>query len=103
MPMSKLTGDDDPAEATYEVLRQEAARAEPAPIDLPTPSSPSPRGSARLPDMKGLPMREAVRVMVELGLIPSIEGTGELSRQDPPAGAVLPKGASVKLVFEPPT
>jgi cell division protein FtsI (penicillin-binding protein 3) len=32
-----------------------------------------------------------------------VAGTGRLSRQEPPAGTVLPRGATVKLVFEPST
>ena len=43
------------------------------------------------------------RFSPEIGLFPTVEGTGRLSRQAPPAGTVLPKGASVKLYFEPPT
>jgi len=41
-------------------------------------------GSVRLPDMKGLSLREAARTVFELGLTPALEGTGTLSRQDPP-------------------
>jgi cell division protein FtsI (penicillin-binding protein 3) len=53
--------------------------------------------------MKGLSLREAAKTAIGLGLKPSLDGTGTLSRQDPPAGAVLPKGSNIKLFFEPPT
>jgi cell division protein FtsI (penicillin-binding protein 3) len=99
--IAKVGNAPDPAETTYEMMRQ--ALGEPPIRDLATPSAPTPPGSIRLPDMKGWSAREATKVTIGLGLSPSIEGTGLLSRQDPPAGAVLPKGSSVKLVFSPPT
>ena len=40
---------------------------------------------------------------IGLGLKPSLDGTGTVSRQDPPPGSVLPKGSNIKLFFEPPT
>ncbi len=55
----------------------------------------------RVPNANGLAAREAVRVVTQAGLSPVIEGTGRLVRQDPAAGAVAPKGRSVRLVFEP--
>ena len=60
-------------------------------------------GEARVPDFAGLPAREAVKTAIGVGLEPKVEGTGRLAKQEPPAGTVLPKGATVKLVFEPPT
>jgi cell division protein FtsI (penicillin-binding protein 3) len=68
-----------------------------------TPSAPLRVGEVRLPDFTGYPAREAIKAALGLGLLPTVEGTGRLARQEPPAGSVLPKGSSVKLVFEPPT
>jgi cell division protein FtsI (penicillin-binding protein 3) len=99
--ISKVGSDGDPAVQTYEVLRQ--AQGEAPVKELATPSAPTPAGSVRLPDMKGLSLRQAAKTAFELGLLPTFEGTGTLSRQQPPAGAVLSKGASVKLFFEPST
>jgi cell division protein FtsI (penicillin-binding protein 3) len=99
--ISKVGSEGDPAVATYELLRQ--AQGEVPVRELATPSTPTPAGSVRLPDMKGLSQRQAVKTAFELGLKPSLEGTGTLSRQEPPPGAVLSKGSSVKLFFEPPT
>jgi len=99
--ISKVGSEPDPADATYEVLRQ--AQGEPALKELATPSAPTPAGAVRLPDMKGQSLRAAAKTAIGLGLKPAFEGTGTLSRQDPPAGAVLPKGSSIKLYFEPPT
>jgi hypothetical protein len=39
--------------------------------------------------------------MSQAGLVPQIEGTGRLVRQNPTAGAPAPKGSSVRLVLEP--
>ena len=101
-PIAKVSGEVDPADATYELMRE--AQGKTAVVrEQATPSAPLGAGAVRLPDWKGLPMREAVRSAVELGLVPAVEGSGGLTQQDPPAGAALPKGASVKLVFEPPT
>jgi cell division protein FtsI (penicillin-binding protein 3) len=100
-PIAKVGDDPDPAAVTYEVLRQ--SQGEPPAKELATPSAPTPGGSIRLPDLKGMSLREAIKTAMQLGLVPSLEGTGTLSRQDPPAGSVLSKGASVKLYFEPPT
>jgi cell division protein FtsI (penicillin-binding protein 3) len=57
----------------------------------------------RVPDLKGFSLREAAKRALDNGLLPALDGTGTLSRQEPAAGAVLPKGARVKLFFEPPT
>jgi cell division protein FtsI (penicillin-binding protein 3) len=101
VPLAKLGGEPDQAVATYELLRQ--AQGEPAIKEVATASAPTPVGSVRLPDWKGLSLREAAKSALVLGLRPSVDGTGSLTRQDPPAGAVLPKGANIKLFFEPPT
>jgi cell division protein FtsI (penicillin-binding protein 3) len=98
-PLAKVDGEDDPAALTYEILKE--AQPQPVVHEAPTPSAPTGPDQVKVPDLKGMPVREALRSAVAAGLLPSIEGTGELTRQDPPPGAVLPKGAGVKLVFEP--
>ena len=99
--ISKIGAEPDPATTTYEVLRE--AQGEPPIREQATPSAPTPAGAVRLPDMKGFSLREAAKTAIGLGLKPSLDGTGTVSRQDPPAGAVLPKGSNIKLFFEPPT
>lgn len=101
MAISKLSSEDDPARAIYEA-RNERARENPAVDDTILDRAPGP-SEVRVPDWRGMPMREAVRASFAIGLSPAIEGTGSLTWQEPPAGALLQKGASVKLVFEPPT
>ncbi len=69
-----------------------------------TPDVPQPgAGDVRVPEATGLPARDAFRVVLGAGLLPRIEGTGRLVRQEPPAGTTLPRGATVKLVLEPPS
>lgn len=101
--VSERAREGDPAVNTYQVLSEARAAAAPVTAGVVTPSAPLRTGEVRVPDMTGLPAREAVRSAIGLGLVPSVEGTGRLSRQEPPPGSVLPKGSSVKLVFEPPT
>lgn len=100
--VSERAREGDQATNTYQVLGEVKAAQAPAQAVI-TPSAPLKAGEVRLPDMMGFPAREVIKTMLGLGLAPTIEGTGRLSRQEPPAGSVLPKGASVKLVFEPPT
>jgi len=57
----------------------------------------------RVPDLTGFPVREAVRKGIELGVKPRVVGTGLLARQEPGPGAVLEKGETLVLVFEPAT
>ncbi len=92
----------DLAANTYQVLGEARAAAAPAAAVV-TPSAPLRTGEVRMPDLTGLPAREAVKSAAAIGLAPTVEGTGRLARQEPPAGSVLPKGSSVKLFFEPPT
>jgi cell division protein FtsI (penicillin-binding protein 3) len=54
-----------------------------------------------LPDLSGLSARDAVRALVGIGLSPILEGTGSVTKQDPPAGGTVVKGTSVRLKLEP--
>ena len=99
--MAKVAAAADPATAVYEAMRQ--AQAEPPMKEIATTNAPPPKGTVRVPDWKGFSLREATKSALDLGLFPALDGTGTLARQEPAAGAVLPKGARVKLFFEPPT
>jgi cell division protein FtsI (penicillin-binding protein 3) len=100
--LSKKAEAGDTATSTYQVLGEAKAALGPA-AGVVTPSAPMRAGEARVPDFAGWPAREAVKTAVGLGLTPTVEGSGRLTRQEPPAGAVLPKGSTVKLFFEPST
>lgn len=99
--IASLANAPDPANAAYEVIRQQQGKK--PPVQVVSASGPVGAGSVRLPDMTGWPVREAVRRSVELGVTPKVVGTGLLARQEPGPGGVVRKGASVVLVFEPAT
>jgi cell division protein FtsI (penicillin-binding protein 3) len=100
--ISKVTAGPDPAAAMYEAMRQ-AQTPEPPMKEIATTNAPPPKGTVRVPDWKGFSLREATKSALDLGLLPALDGTGTLSRQEPAPGAVLPKGSRVKFFFEPPT
>ncbi len=104
MKLSEVSGrakDGDVAANTYQVLG-EARATEPGGGAM-TASAPMKSGEAKVPDLAGFPLRDAVKTAIGLGLTPAVEGSGRLSRQEPPAGTVLPRGSTIKLVFEPST
>ncbi|MBX3220458.1 MAG: transpeptidase family protein [Labilithrix sp.] len=68
------------------------------PAALAGPPLPS---SVKVPDTAGMGARDAVRAVGAVGLVPVVEGSGKLVKQLPPAGSAVPKGSSVRLVFEP--
>jgi cell division protein FtsI (penicillin-binding protein 3) len=76
------------------------AEAKPEPA-APTPMGPPLPSSVKVPDTAGMGARDAVRAVGAAGLVPVIEGSGKLVKQMPPAGSAVPKGTSVRLVFEP--
>jgi len=97
--LAELSRSPDPANAAYAVLAR-AAGKKPAIQEI-VGSGPAPAGKLRLPDMTGLPTREALRKSFELGVVPTLQGSGLLVNQTPPPGSVVEPGARVTLVFEP--
>jgi cell division protein FtsI (penicillin-binding protein 3) len=73
----------------------------PAPAPSASVAGPPLPSSAKVPDTAGMGARDAIRAVGAAGLVPVVEGSGKLVRQVPPAGAAVPKGSSVRLVFEP--
>lgn len=61
---------------------------------------PAPNG-IKVPDASGMGARTAIKAIGAAGLVPVVEGTGKLVKQVPSAGAQVPKGTPVRLVFEP--
>jgi cell division protein FtsI (penicillin-binding protein 3) len=83
-----------------------AAAKPPAPpsfVDVAREPSPMTIGpnEVRVPDVSGLGARDALKVMVAAGLLPDIEGSGHLVRQNPQPGLAAVRGSTVRLVFEP--
>ena len=97
----QLVGASDPARAAYEVIRRSQGKK--PPVQEVGEQAPVARGLVRVPDLTGLPVREALRKGVALGLAPRVVGTGLLAHQEPQPGAVLQKGEALVLVFEPAT
>jgi len=95
---------DDPAETAYAAVKEARGESEPAVVEPQEPAEGAAwKGSTAVPEILGMPMRGAVQGVLEAGLSPVVEGSGRLSRTEPPVGSKVPKGAQVILVFEPQT
>jgi cell division protein FtsI (penicillin-binding protein 3) len=99
--VAELARQPDPANTTYELIRQAQGR-KPAVQEVVSGGKPGP-GQVRLPDMTGWPLRQVVQKAQELGLVPRVQGTGLLARQQPAPGDVVGQGTQVTLIFEPAT
>lgn len=60
-------------------------------------SPPADSISRTMPDLEGLTIREALRVLSALGVMPEIQGSGLVARQQPPAGEPLEPGMMCRL------
>jgi cell division protein FtsI (penicillin-binding protein 3) len=89
----------DPANIAYEALR-EAQGKKPAVQEV-LPSGPVPAGKVRIPNLTGVPARQALKQMFELGLVPHIQGSGLTVTQQPPPGSIVDGKSEVLLVLEP--
>jgi cell division protein FtsI (penicillin-binding protein 3) len=93
----------DPAEEAYAVIGEMAERGgSPAITEADAPKAGG-KGAVRVPEVDGLPMRRAIQAVLDVGLTPRIDGSGRLTRTDPPGGTQVPKGSTLVLVFEPQT
>jgi cell division protein FtsI (penicillin-binding protein 3) len=92
----------DPADTTIAAMKPPTNDEAPAAPDASqAPAGPVPAGAVRVPDAAGLGAHDAVIVLTKAGLVPEITGTGRIVHQDPAAGAAVPKGSAVRLLFEP--
>jgi cell division protein FtsI (penicillin-binding protein 3) len=101
--VAKVTRANDPADVTLTVMHPKEA-PEPPPAAPAAPGAPAAvmaPGTVKVPDVTGLGARDAVKAMTQAGLVPFLEGSGRLVRQNPAAGAAAPKGSTVRLVLEP--
>ena len=83
-----------------------AADDEPAPDadgdEAPPPRTPLPApGHSVVPDLTGLPARSAVRRLAEAALEPELRGSGRTVAQSPRAGAIVRRGARVRVMLAP--
>jgi cell division protein FtsI (penicillin-binding protein 3) len=68
----------------------------------PMPSPPrSAAGRSIVPDLAGLPARSAVRKLAEAALEPELRGSGRTVAQSPRPGAVVRRGARVRVTLAP--
>ncbi|MGZ6123420.1 MAG: penicillin-binding protein [Myxococcales bacterium] len=75
----------------------------PAPEVAPSPpDAPVRPGQAVVPDVSGLGARSAIRRLGQASLEPELRGSGRAIAQSPRAGAIVKRGARVKVVLAPP-
>ena len=60
-------------------------------------------GRVRVPDLRGLSIREARRLLIACGLRGSLTGFGIVKRQDPAPGSMVARRSNVALVCLPKT
>src|SRR5262249_61189140 len=75
------------------------ADAEPE-IPQPPVASRQPKQSV-VPDLTGLPARAAVRKLAEAALEPDLRGNGRTVAQSPRPGAIVKRGARVRVTLAP--
>ena len=96
-----VTRTNDPADATLAAMNKGEQKPDPGPPIGPTIIGPPSPDGVKVPDTTGFGARDAVKAIGGAGLVPLVEGTGRLVKQFPAAGQPVPKGSSVRLVFEP--
>jgi len=94
-----LSHSPDPANIAYAALR-EAAGKKPAVQEV-VATGVVPAGKIRIPNLTGVPARQAVKQMIGLGLTPLVKGSGLIVSQLPPPGSVVDNASEVTLVLEP--
>lgn len=102
--IKSVTREGDPADATLTAMKTDALAAAkpdaPSVPSAPAPVGPPPPSAVVVPNATGLGARDAVKALGAAGLVPLVEGSGRLVKQVPAAGTAVPKGTSVRLVFE---
>ena len=69
--------------------------------DPPPRVAPRSPGQSVVPDLAGLPARSAVRRLAEAALEPELRGSGRTVSQSPRPGAVVKRGARVRVTLAP--
>jgi cell division protein FtsI (penicillin-binding protein 3) len=57
-------------------------------------------GESSVPDLRSLPLRQAVIALHEQSLVPEVQGSGIVVAQDPAPGKAISHGAVVRLQLE---
>jgi cell division protein FtsI (penicillin-binding protein 3) len=79
-----------------------AAEGDSAPAPTAAEELPLRTGQAVVPDVKGLGARTATRKLARASLEPELRGSGRAVAQSPRAGAIVKRGARVKVTLAPP-
>ena len=96
-----------PDTAREEVALASVAREEEPAVDSGVdeePRAPAARrspGQSVVPDLSGLPARSAVRKLAEAALEPELRGSGRTVSQSPRPGAIVKRGARVRVMLAP--
>lgn len=96
VPPSAPLEQDEEAPAIAEVAPDEAEGAV-----LPAFLAPPPEGKTLVPDLSGMDVRRAVRLLAERHLEARPSGTGLVTKQTPHAGTIAAPGDSVELALSP--
>ncbi len=70
-----------------------------APLSIVPATGPSWAGQVVLPELRGLSLREALRVLARLGITPRVSGEGVVIEQDPLPGTALEAGGACRLAL----
>jgi cell division protein FtsI (penicillin-binding protein 3) len=79
-----------------------AAGADPEPLPEEAARMPVRPGQAVVPDVSGMGARTATRRLAQAALEPELRGSGRAVAQSPRAGAIVKRGARVKVTLAPP-
>lgn len=60
-------------------------------------------GEALVPDLGGMSARQALVALRGAGLLPTLQGSGVVVSQNPPAASIVPAGARVRFVLDRPS
>jgi cell division protein FtsI (penicillin-binding protein 3) len=71
----------------------------PAPVTIVPALAPIAAGQVVLPDVRGMSLREALRVLGRIGITPRVTGDGIVVEQDPAPGTPIDFGAACRLAL----
>ena len=87
-------------QAVLKEWAQPGAVADAQPVEA--PAEKLERGESAVPDVRSLPLRQAVMALHAESLVADVSGSGLVVAQDPAPGKAVPHGAVVQLVLERP-
>jgi len=99
-----LTGPSGAVAAPYTPSKPGAIKPVASSTATSQPAAPPPDAPrVAIPDLSGMPARDAVKALASIGLLPLLDGSGIVTKQEPPAGGTIVKGSTIKLKLEPTT